>query len=47
MAGHTKQQSNNSKISEVTNHFTRVQMGTNSLEMKHKNGIKPSKECGN
>jgi hypothetical protein len=47
MAGHTKQQSDNSKISEVTNHFTGVQMGTNSLEMKNENDIKSSIECGN
>ena len=33
MAGHTKPQSDKNKISEVANHFTDVQIGTNSLEM--------------
>jgi len=43
----TKPKSDNSKISEMTKHCTGVQMGTNSLEMKHENGVKSSKECGN
>jgi hypothetical protein len=42
-----KPQSDNSKVSEVIKRFTRVQMDTNSLEMKSENGIKSSKECGN
>ena len=47
MVGPTKPQSDNSEIREVTNHFTGVQMDTNSLEVKYENGIKSSIECGN
>jgi len=47
MAGPTKPQSDNSEISKMANHFTGVEMSKNSLEMKHENGIKSSKECGN
>jgi hypothetical protein len=46
MAGVTKPKSDISEINEMTNHFTGVQVGTNTLETKHKNGVSVQKDVG-